>query len=91
MDLFVRFDFEISTAAKFILMKKVIKQHTTLLPLRLQCTGYQLEKLQFWIENDELPGLDRLPKHKKKLRKLWQETGNSACKMTVNWVTRTIR
>jgi hypothetical protein len=36
-------------------------------------------------------GLDRLLKHKQRLGKLWQETRDSACKMALNWVTKTIR
>jgi hypothetical protein len=35
--------------------------------------------------------LERLLKHKQKLRKLWQETRDSACKTAVNWVTKTVR
>jgi hypothetical protein len=34
-----------------------------------------------------MPGLDHLLKHKRKIRKLWQETRETA----VNWVTRNIR
>jgi hypothetical protein len=30
-------------------------------------------------------------KHERKLRKLWQETRDPACKTAVNWVTRNIR
>jgi hypothetical protein len=41
--------------------------------------------------NNDLPGLDHLLKHKKRLRKLWQETRNPACKTAVNWVTKSIR
>jgi hypothetical protein len=32
-----------------------------------------------------------LPKHKKRLRKQWQETWEPACKMAVNWVTKLMR
>jgi hypothetical protein len=32
----------------------------------------------------EIPGLDRLLKHKRKLRKLWQETRDPKCKTEVN-------
>jgi hypothetical protein len=35
--------------------------------------------------------LERLLKHKQRLRKLWQETRDPACKTAVNWVTKTIR
>jgi hypothetical protein len=41
--------------------------------------------------NNDLPVLDRLLKHTRKLRKLWQETRNPACKRAVNWVTKSIR
>jgi hypothetical protein len=41
--------------------------------------------------NNDIPGLDRLLKHKRRLRKLWQETRDPACKMAVNWVTKAIR
>jgi hypothetical protein len=36
-------------------------------------------------------GLNGLLEHKKRLRKLWQETQDPACKTAVNWVTKTIR
>jgi hypothetical protein len=35
--------------------------------------------------------LGRLLKHKQRLRKLWQESRDPACKTAVNWVTKTIR
>jgi hypothetical protein len=35
--------------------------------------------------------LERLDKHKQRLRKLWQETRDPACKTAVNWVTKTIK
>jgi hypothetical protein len=35
--------------------------------------------------------LERLFKRKQRLRKLWQETRDPACKTAVNWVTETIR
>jgi hypothetical protein len=41
--------------------------------------------------NNYLPGLDRLLEHKQKLRKLWQETRDPACKTAVNWVMESIR
>jgi hypothetical protein len=40
--------------------------------------------------NNELPDLDHLLKHKQRLRKLWYETRDPACKTAVNWVTKTI-
>jgi hypothetical protein len=36
-------------------------------------------------------GLDCLLTHKQRLRKLWQETRDPACKTALNWVTKTIR
>jgi hypothetical protein len=41
--------------------------------------------------NHNIPGLDRLLNHKWRIRKLWQETKNPACKTAVNWVTKSIR
>jgi hypothetical protein len=41
--------------------------------------------------NEELPELDRLLQLKHRLRKLWQETRDPACKTAVNWVIKTIR
>jgi hypothetical protein len=41
--------------------------------------------------NNDLPGLDQLLKYKQKLRKMWQETRDPACKTAVNWVTKQIR
>jgi hypothetical protein len=41
--------------------------------------------------NSELPELDWLLQHKQRLRKYWNETRDTACKMAVNWVTKTIR
>jgi hypothetical protein len=35
--------------------------------------------------------LERLLKHKQRLRKLWQENRDPTCKTAVNWVTKTIR
>jgi ribosomal protein L20A (L18A) len=36
-------------------------------------------------------GLESLLEHKKRLRKLWQETRDPPCKTAVNWVTKIIR
>jgi hypothetical protein len=36
--------------------------------------------------NNDIPGLDRLLKHKRRLRKLWQETRDPGCKRAVYWV-----
>jgi hypothetical protein len=41
--------------------------------------------------NNDLRGLDRLLKHKQRLRKLWEETRDPACKTAVNWVSKSIR
>jgi hypothetical protein len=41
--------------------------------------------------NNDLPGLDRLLKHKESLRKLSQETRDPACKTAVNLVSKAIR
>jgi hypothetical protein len=41
--------------------------------------------------NNDLPGLVRLLKYKKSMRKLWQETRDPGCKKTVNWVSKSIR
>jgi hypothetical protein len=38
-----------------------------------------------------LHALDRLLKYKQRLRKMWQETRDTACKTAVNWVTKQIR
>jgi hypothetical protein len=41
--------------------------------------------------NNDIPGRDRLMKHKRRLRKLWPVTRDPACKTAVNWVTKSIR
>jgi hypothetical protein len=41
--------------------------------------------------NSDLPGLYRLLKHKRKLRKLWHDSRDPACKTAVNWVAKSIR
>jgi hypothetical protein len=41
--------------------------------------------------NNDLSGVDWLLKHKQRLRKLWQETRDPACKTAVNWVSKAIR
>jgi hypothetical protein len=38
-----------------------------------------------------IPGLVRQLKHKKRLRKLWQETMDPMCKQAFNWISKTIR
>jgi hypothetical protein len=56
-------------------------------------SAYRLSTCKITVSdlNSDLPGLDRLLKHKQKLRKLWHETRDPACKTAVNWVTKTIR
>ncbi|PNF26775.1 hypothetical protein B7P43_G18023 [Cryptotermes secundus] len=49
-----------------------------------------LEKVTLLDINNDLPGLGRLLKHKQRLRKLWQETRDPACKTALNWVTKSI-
>jgi hypothetical protein len=41
--------------------------------------------------NNDLPCLDSLLNDKQRLRKLWQESRNPACKAAVNWVSKAIR
>jgi hypothetical protein len=43
------------------------------------------------LDKYDIPGLDHLLKHGRKLRKLWQEAMYPACKTSVNWVARNIR
>jgi hypothetical protein len=40
--------------------------------------------------NNDIPGLDRLLRNKKKMRKLWQETRDPGCKTAVNWISKAI-
>jgi hypothetical protein len=48
-------------------------------------------KVTFLDINNKIPGLDRLLKYKGKLRKLWLEIRNPACKTAVNWIMKSIR
>jgi hypothetical protein len=41
--------------------------------------------------NNDLLGLERLLKHQRRLKKLWQVIRDPVCKTTVNWVTNSIR
>jgi hypothetical protein len=41
--------------------------------------------------NKDIPGLDRLLKYTRRMRKLWQETRDPGCKTEVNWVSKAIR
>jgi hypothetical protein len=56
-------------------------------------SAYRLltSKISLLDVNDDLPGLVQLLKHKRRLRKMWQETRDSASKTVVNWVTKSIR
>jgi hypothetical protein len=56
-------------------------------------SAYRLatSKVTFSDINKDIPGLDRLRKNKRRLRKLWQETRDPACKTAVNWDTKSIR
>jgi hypothetical protein len=56
-------------------------------------SAYRLStsKITLWDINNDLPGLDLLLKHKQRLRKLWQEIRDPACKTAVNWVSKSIR
>jgi hypothetical protein len=48
-------------------------------------------KITFLDINNDLPGLDRLLKYKERLRKMWQEFRDPACKTADNWETKQIR
>jgi hypothetical protein len=56
-------------------------------------SAYRLSTRKITISdrNCDMPGIDRLLEHKKRLRKLWQETQDPACKTALNWVTKTIK
>jgi hypothetical protein len=56
-------------------------------------SAYKLstKKTRISHRNRGSSSLERLLKHKQRLRKLWQETRDPACKTAVNWVTNTIR
>jgi hypothetical protein len=41
--------------------------------------------------NSDIPDLDKLLKHKKRLRKIWQETRDPMCKKEFNWISKTTR
>jgi hypothetical protein len=55
--------------------------------------SYRLSTIKITLSelNNDLPGLDRLLKYKKRTRKLWQETKDPGCKKAVNWVSKSIR
>jgi hypothetical protein len=56
-------------------------------------SAYRLSarKITIYDRNCDIPGIDRLLEHKKRLRNLWQETRDPACKTALNWVTKTIK
>jgi hypothetical protein len=56
-------------------------------------SAYRLSTYEITLSglNEEVPELDRILQLKHRLRKLWQETRDPACKTAVNWVTKTIR
>jgi hypothetical protein len=54
---------------------------------RLSTSKVKLSEL-----NSDIPGLDKLLKHKNKLRKLWQEKSmDPMCKKAFNWTSKTTR
>jgi hypothetical protein len=55
-------------------------------------SAYRLStsKITWTALNSNLPGLDRLLKYKKRMRKLWQETRDPGCKTAVNRVSKKI-
>jgi hypothetical protein len=55
------------------------------------CTGHLTKTTTISDHSRSPTGMERLLEHKKRLRKLWQETRDSACKTAVNWVTKTVR
>lgn len=67
--------------------KKPTKRTAISQPL---CSAYKLSthKPIPYNLNYKVPGLGRLLKEKQRLRKLWQETRDPACKMVVNWISR---
>jgi hypothetical protein len=62
---------------------KLIKQHVTLQPVQPRHTGLSDRKTTILEQQYEIPGLDRLIKHKRKLRKVWQETRDPPCKTAI--------
>jgi hypothetical protein len=56
-------------------------------------SAYSLTTSKFTLsdKNSNLPGLDQLLKHKRRLRKLWQKTRDLACKTEITWVTKSIK
>jgi hypothetical protein len=56
-------------------------------------SAYRLSTSKITVSelNNDLSGLDRLLKYRKRMRKLWQETRDPGCKTEVNWVSKAIR
>jgi hypothetical protein len=56
-------------------------------------SAYRLSTYKITLSelNEKLPELERFLQLKHRLRKLWQETRDPACKTAVNWVNKTIR
>jgi hypothetical protein len=56
-------------------------------------SAYRLSTCKITLSglNNNLPGLDRLLKYKKRMRKLWQETRDPGCKTAANWVSKAVR
>jgi hypothetical protein len=61
-------------------------------PVKLYLQAYKISTRKTTIldRKYEILGIDRSLKHKRKLRKLWQETRDPASKTAINWVTRNI-
>jgi hypothetical protein len=56
-------------------------------------SAYRLSTQKITLSDlkEELPELERLRQLKNRLRKLWQEARDPACKTAVNWITKRIR
>jgi hypothetical protein len=53
--------------------------------------GLSTSKITLSDLNKDIPGLESLIKHKRRLRKLWQVTHDPGCKTALNWVAKTIK
>jgi hypothetical protein len=56
-------------------------------------SAYRLTTYKITLSDlhNDIPRLNRIIKEKQRLRKLWQETRDPACKTAVNWVSKAIR
>jgi hypothetical protein len=56
-------------------------------------SAYRLSTIKITLSelNKDIPGLDRLLKYKRRMRKFLQETRDLGCKTEVNWVLKAIR